>query len=202
MGTGVGYGLPGLHCFPRRALLHKTSQNFWNTPTTVTCQAVPVVSNPIIPTEDKPDECIASRPTSHRAVRAFPCPSIIPSMSLNLRHTSGMLLAMGPISTSQWELLASTSGRMLFNQHEPETSTLTTAESPPPSHRASQTMPWPTAQRSSQAVAIAQSLSLHMHARSPTPRVSPPRGGGQTPNANTLPSLHQQQLVNGTGATY
>jgi enhancer of polycomb-like protein len=63
----------------------------------------------------------------------------------------------------------------------------------------SRTMPWPTAQRSSQAVAIAQSLSPHMHAHSPTPQVSPPRGG-QTPTAS--PSLHQQQLVNGTGATY
>jgi hypothetical protein len=63
----------------------------------------------------------------------------------------------------------------------------------------SRAMPWVTAQaqRSSQAaVAIAQSLSPHMHAHSPTPQVSPPRGG-QTPTAS--PSLHQQPMVNGTG---
>ena len=61
----------------------------------------------------------------------------------------------------------------------------------------SRAMPWVTAQRNSQAaVAIAQSLSPHMHAHSPTPQVSPPRGG-QTPTAS--PSLHQQPMVNGTG---
>ena len=59
----------------------------------------------------------------------------------------------------------------------------------------SRTIPW-AAQRGSPAVAIAQSLSPHMHAHSPTPQVSPPRGG-QTPTAS--PSLHQQQMVNGTG---
>ena len=59
----------------------------------------------------------------------------------------------------------------------------------------SRTIPW-AAQRGSPAVAIAQSLSPHMHAHSPTPQVSPPRGG-QTPT--TSPSLHQQQMVNGTG---
>ena len=63
----------------------------------------------------------------------------------------------------------------------------------------SRAVPWTTAQRNSQAVAIAQSLSPHMHAHSPTPQVSPPRGG-QTPTAS--PSLHQQQIVSGTGATY
>jgi enhancer of polycomb-like protein len=63
----------------------------------------------------------------------------------------------------------------------------------------SRAVPWTTAQRNSQAVAIAQSLSPHMHAHSPTPQVSPPRGG-QTPTAS--PSLHQQQMVSGTGATY
>jgi enhancer of polycomb-like protein len=63
----------------------------------------------------------------------------------------------------------------------------------------SRTMPWPTAQRSSPAVAIAHSLSPHIHAHSPTPQVSPPRGG-QTPTAS--PSLHQQQVVSGSGATY
>ncbi len=57
---------------------------------------------------------------------------------------------------------------------------------------------WATAQRSPQAVAIAHSLSPHMH-HSPTPQVSPPRGG-QTPTAS--PSLHQQQVVSGSGATY
>lgn len=62
----------------------------------------------------------------------------------------------------------------------------------------SRAVPWTTAQRNSQAVAIA-SLSPHMHAHSPTPQVSPPRGG-QTPTAS--PSLHQQQMVSGTGATY
>lgn len=60
------------------------------------------------------------------------------------------------------------------------------------------TVPW-TAQRSPQAVAIAHSLSPHMHAHSPTPQVSPPRGG-QTPTAS--PSLHHQQVVSGSGATY
>jgi enhancer of polycomb-like protein len=64
---------------------------------------------------------------------------------------------------------------------------------PPP-----RVVPW-TAQRNPQAVAIAQSLSPHMHTHSPTPQVSPPRGG-QTPTAS--PSLHQQQMVSGTGATY
>jgi enhancer of polycomb-like protein len=59
--------------------------------------------------------------------------------------------------------------------------------------------PWATAQRSPQAVAIAHSLSPHMHAHSPTPQVSPPRSG-QTPTAS--PSLHQQQVVSGSGATY
>jgi enhancer of polycomb-like protein len=63
----------------------------------------------------------------------------------------------------------------------------------------SRAVPWTTAQRNSQAVAIAQSLSPHMHAHSPTPQVSPSRGG-QTPTAS--PSLHQQQMVSGTGATY
>ena len=63
----------------------------------------------------------------------------------------------------------------------------------------SRAVPWTTAQRNSQAVAIAQSLSPHMHAHSPTPQVSPSRGG-QTPTAS--PSLHQQQIVSGTGATY
>jgi enhancer of polycomb-like protein len=61
------------------------------------------------------------------------------------------------------------------------------------------TVPWAAAQRSPQAVAIAHSLSPHMHAHSPTPQVSPPRGG-QTPTAS--PSLHQQQVVSGSGATY
>jgi len=61
-------------------------------------------------------------------------------------------------------------------------------------------IPWvATTQRSPQAVAIAQSLSPHMHAHSPAPQVSPPRGG-QTPTAS--PSLHQQQVVGGSGATY
>ena len=63
----------------------------------------------------------------------------------------------------------------------------------------SRPIPWVGAQRSPQAVAIAQSLSPHMHAHTPTPQVSPPRGG-QTPNAS--PSLHQQQVVGGSGATY
>jgi len=63
----------------------------------------------------------------------------------------------------------------------------------------SRAVPWVAAQRNSQAVAIAQSLSPHMHAHNPTPQVSPPRGG-QTPTAS--PSLHQQQMVSGTGATY
>ena len=63
----------------------------------------------------------------------------------------------------------------------------------------SRAVPWTTTQRNSQAVAIAQSLSPHMHAHSPTPQVSPPRSG-QTPTAS--PSLHQQQMVSGTGATY
>ena len=61
-------------------------------------------------------------------------------------------------------------------------------------------IPWvAAAQRSPQAVAIAQSLSPHMHAHTPAPQVSPPRSG-QTPTAS--PSLHQQQLVGGSGATY
>ncbi|KAI9437906.1 enhancer of polycomb-like-domain-containing protein [Lactarius psammicola] len=64
----------------------------------------------------------------------------------------------------------------------------------------SRPMPWvAAAQRSPQAVAIAQSLSPHMHAHTPAPQVSPPRGG-QTPTAS--PSLHQQQVVGGSGATY
>lgn len=63
----------------------------------------------------------------------------------------------------------------------------------------SRAMPWPTTQRSPQAVAIAHSLSPHMHAHSPTPQVSPPRGG-PTPTAS--PSLHHQQVVSGSGATY
>jgi len=63
----------------------------------------------------------------------------------------------------------------------------------------SRTMQWTTAQRSSPAVAIAHSLSPHIHAHSPTPQVSPSRGG-QTPTAS--PSLHQQQVVSGSGATY
>jgi enhancer of polycomb-like protein len=63
----------------------------------------------------------------------------------------------------------------------------------------SRPMPWAAAQRSPQAVAIAHSLSPHMHAHSPAPQVSPPRGG-QTPTAS--PSLHQQQIVGGSGATY
>jgi enhancer of polycomb-like protein len=62
----------------------------------------------------------------------------------------------------------------------------------------SRPMSW-TNQRSPQAVAIAHSLSPHMHAHSPTPQVSPPRGG-QTPTSS--PSLHQQQVVSGSGATY
>ncbi|KAI0300651.1 enhancer of polycomb-like-domain-containing protein [Multifurca ochricompacta] len=60
-------------------------------------------------------------------------------------------------------------------------------------------MQWATTQRSPQAVAIAHSLSPHMHPHSPAPQVSPPRGG-QTPTAS--PSLHQQQVVGGSGATY
>jgi len=63
----------------------------------------------------------------------------------------------------------------------------------------SRTMQWATAQRSPQAVAIAHSLSPHMHAHSPTPQVSPSRSG-QTPTAS--PSLHHQQIVSGSGATY
>jgi enhancer of polycomb-like protein len=63
----------------------------------------------------------------------------------------------------------------------------------------SRPMPWGAAQRSPQAVAIAHSLSPHMHPHSPAPQVSPPRGG-QTPTAS--PSLHQQQVVGGSGATY
>ena len=65
----------------------------------------------------------------------------------------------------------------------------------------SRPMPWVAAQRSPQGVAIAHSLSLspHMHAHSPAPQVSPPRGG-QTPTAS--PSLHHQQVVGGSGATY
>lgn len=63
----------------------------------------------------------------------------------------------------------------------------------------SRPIPWVGAQRSPQAVTIAHSLSPHMHAHTPAPQVSPPRGG-QTPTAS--PSLHQQQLVGGSGATY
>ncbi|KAI0262080.1 enhancer of polycomb-like-domain-containing protein [Gloeopeniophorella convolvens] len=63
----------------------------------------------------------------------------------------------------------------------------------------SRQMQWAAAQRSPQAVAIAHSLSPHMHAHSPTPQVSPTRGA-QTPSAS--PSLHQQQVVGGSGATY
>ncbi len=63
----------------------------------------------------------------------------------------------------------------------------------------SRPIPWVAAQRSPQAVAIAQSLSPHMHAHTPAPQVSPPRSG-QTPTAS--PSLHQQQVVGGSGATY
>jgi hypothetical protein len=63
----------------------------------------------------------------------------------------------------------------------------------------SRAVPWTTVQRNSQPVAIARSLSLHMDAHSPTPQVSPTHGG-QTPSAS--PSLHQQQMVSRTGATY
>src|SRR6266852_7544929 len=49
--------------------------------------------------------------------------------------------------------------------------------------QSSREVPWTTVQRKSQAMAVAQSLSLLMDAHSPTPQVSLPCGDHQTPIA-------------------
>ena len=124
-------------------------------------------------------------------VQDYVTPAVV-SRDCCLPYVDKALILYPGTATFQWEPFASTSRTDLINANlklQPSTSRIDLINANL-KLQPSRAVPWTTAQRNSQAVAIAQSLSPHMHAHRVSVTVRHPS------------TVHQQQMVSRTGMMY